>query len=77
MVLVYILAGIGGLFLFGIAGIILFIVLSFKADSEEEKDVEEKRYICALTNRNCIYLGDQGNCVFCPVGEEAEKIGDR
>lgn len=43
----------------------------------EKKEDEEKTYICALTDCNCIYVGGHGNCITCPVREEAEKIGNR
>lgn len=77
MVVVYILAGIGGLCLLGFVGMVLLFVFSSAPDPEEEKVDEEKTYTCALTDCNCIYAGGHGNCITCPVREEVEKIGNR
>lgn len=77
MVVVYILAGIGGLFLLGFVGMVLLFIFSSASDPEEEKNDEEKTYTCALTDCNCIYVGGHGNCITCPIREEAEKIGNR
>lgn len=77
MVVVYILAGIGGLCLLGFVGMVLLFIFSSEPDPEEEKNDEEKTYTCALTDCNCIYVGGHGSCITCPIREEAEKIGNR
>lgn len=77
MVVVCILAGIGGLCLLGFVGMVLLFVFSSAPDPEEEKVDEEKTYTCALTDCNCIYAGGHGSCITFPVREEVEKIGNR
>lgn len=74
MVAIYILAGIGGLCLLGLVGMVLLFIFSSTPDPEENEK-EEKTYICALTD--CICVDGQGNCSTCLVREEAEKIGNR
>lgn len=77
MVAIYILAGIGGFCLLVVVGMVLSFIFSSAPDPEGKKEDEEKTYICALTDCNCIYAGGHGNCITCPVREEAEKIGNR
>jgi hypothetical protein len=77
MVAIYILAGIGGFCLLVVVGMVLSFIFPSAPDPEGKKEDEEKTYICALTDCNCIYVGGHGNCITCPVREEAEKIGNR
>lgn len=72
MVIVYILAVIGGITLLGVAGLMLLLI--FSVDDHEAGSGEA---VCALTGEKCIYEKDKGNCYGCPVAEEAEKIGNR
>lgn len=71
MVIVYILAAIGGICLLGFVGLMIMVSLT-PTEAEEEKEIT-----CALTDEKCIYTSSRAACAGCPIAEEADKIGDR
>lgn len=71
MVIIYILAVIGGLSVLGIAFLALLIFIDLKAD--KRKDDEEPEITCALTGEHCIFTVERNTCIGCPIAEEAEK----
>lgn len=64
MIIIYILAAIGGICVLGTIGLIILILFT------EEKDEVE---ICGLTGGRCIYADGISVCNGCHVAEEAEK----
>jgi len=65
MVIVYILAVVGGIFVLGLLALIVMIVIVAAEPEDEEKTV------CALTGEHCMYTSQQGKCNSCP---EADKF---
>lgn len=72
MIVIYILAVIGGLCVISTVG--LGIMLFFY---EKDDQCSEKRATCALTGQLCQYTDERQSCNGCPVAEEAERIGNR
>lgn len=75
MVIVYILAAIGGLCVLGIAFLVISILLDGRKSRGES--AEDGEIICALTEEHCIFVAGRDTCIGCPIAEEAEKIGNR
>lgn len=71
MIIIYILAVIGGICVFGVIGLIIMLLIT---PTEPENDTE---ITCALTGEHCIFTSQRETCNGCPVAEEAEKIGNR
>lgn len=72
--MIYFLATVGAVTLFGIAGMIIAMFIIYITDKGET----ERTIYCALTCKRCIYDDMQeGKCSECPIAEEAEKIGNR
>lgn len=70
MIIVYILAGIGGVCVVCAFVLIAIAVIAEKARGDAEK--KNKRYLCALTGNGCIYTAEkEGACYNCPVSERA------
>lgn len=75
MVVIYILAAIGIIALFSVAGFVFLLIISdIKGEGMEEK---KNKVICALTDECCIFTEERGTCTGCPIAEEAENIGKR
>lgn len=72
MVIIYILAFIGGAAVIGAIVLLLLVISPTNGKTEDGT-----RLFCALTAERCIYDGDNIPCSECPVAEEAEKVGDR
>lgn len=69
MVIIYILAAIGGLCLLAMVGLLVLLAISVKDERQEnEPDIK-----CALTDDRCIYTSERQTCNGCPIAEEAEK----
>lgn len=75
MVIIYILAVIGGICVLGVIGMVIMFVATAPLADESAED--EPEITCTLTNERCIYTVQRETCNGCPVLEEAEKIGDR
>lgn len=71
MVIIYILAVIGGICVLGVIGLVIMFLIT---PTEPEDDTE---ITCALTGEHCIFTSQRETCNGCPVSEEAEKIGNR
>lgn len=71
MIIVYILAVIGGFCVLGIAGLMVLIVISSREDRQE--DETERTLTCGLTDRPCIYTDEKQTCIGCPIAEEADR----
>lgn len=69
MVVIYILAVIGGLSLLGI--FVMLIAFALTPDNGEEYD--DTIITCALTDERCIFTEQRATCNGCPIAEEAEK----
>ena len=73
MVIIYILAIIGGLCVLGI--VFLALIIFFEGREDNRQGAEEVELTCALTGEHCIFTAERGTCTGCPVAEEAERIG--
>lgn len=72
MIIVYILAVIGGFCVLGIAGLMVLIAISSREDRQEDKPEEQLH--CGLMDRPCIYTANAHTyCIDCPIAEEAER----
>ena len=71
MIIIYILAIIGGLCVLGMTFLALAIFLDCKSDAG--KDAEEPEITCALTGGHCIFTVERSTCIGCPIAEEAER----
>lgn len=71
MVIIYILAIIGGICVLGMVLLALVIFMDCKRGTE--KDIEEPEITCALTGEHCIFTVERSTCIGCPIAEEAER----
>lgn len=71
MVILYILAVIGGICVLGVIGLTIMFLIT-PTEPEDETEIT-----CALTDEKCIYTSSRAACAGCPIAEEADKIGDR
>lgn len=71
MIIVYILAAIGGICVLGVIGLAIMFVIT-PTEPEDETEIT-----CALTDEKCIYTSSRETCNGCPIAEEADKIGNR
>lgn len=71
MIIIYILAGIGGLCVLGVVILTIFIFLEGRTVGET--DAEEPEITCALTGEHCIFTVERSTCIGCPIAEEAER----
>ncbi len=71
MIIVYILAVIGGFCVLGIAGLMVLIAISSRGDRQEGET--ERTLTCGLTDRPCIYTDEKQTCIGCPIAEEADR----
>ena len=77
MIIVYILAVIGGLSLLGAVALVFLILVN----TGDDRDIDPKEIICARTMKPCIYQDttDTDQCQDCPIRkqieEEAVEIG--
>lgn len=67
MIIIYILAVVGGISVLGTAFLVVGIFLEFK------RDAEEPEITCALTGEHCIFTVERDTCIGCPIAEEAER----
>lgn len=72
MIIIYILAVVGGICVLGTVFLVVGIFLEFKRDAEEP-DAEEPEITCALTGEHCIFTVERDTCIGCPIAEEAER----
>lgn len=72
MVIIYILAFIGGAAVIG--AIVLLLLIIFSTDGKTEDGMH---VYCTLMMERCMYDEDNIPCDECPVAEEAGKVGDR
>lgn len=76
MIVIYILAVIGGLSVLGVAMLIfLFVLEEYRDRKNGEQDTEDTKIICALTMERCIFTVQRNTCNDCPIAEEAERLG--
>ena len=70
MIIIYILAAIGGICVLGVAGLTILFVIA-------KDEPEERETTCVLTGEKCNFTDQKETCNDCPIAEEAEKIGSR
>lgn len=71
MIIIYILAAIGGFCVISVVGLILLLLVSSK---DETQGAETEASVCGLTNEKCIYTQERQTCNGCPIAEEAKKV---
>lgn len=71
MIIVYILAVIGGLSLLGAVALVFLILIN----TGDDRDIDPHQIICARTMKPCIYQDttDQDQCQDCPIRKQIEE----
>ena len=71
MIIIYVLAVIGGFCVLCIAGLMILIAISAKEDKEDSAE-PKKTQICGLRDSPCIYE-ENCYCIGCPFAEEEDR----
>lgn len=72
MVIIYILAIIGAISLFGVVAMAFLLAIS-SMDDPGSKETHEKQWLCLLTNERCIFTVERDTCNGCPILKEREN----
>lgn len=73
MVIIYILAVIGGLCVISVFGLFAFLAISEYAESRRKRDETEETLMCAITDEECLYTVGRQTCCGCPIAAEKDR----